>query len=411
MYIYHKKGKIHAVSNSPLIIEGEELRTRKFGISHEEVLRGYKIEDDQLVPKNRKIDPKSAKIAFISVWGIPCGIATYSQYLVNEMRNINPRIKVFAEKYEGAVDTIEISHCWQRGKSPKRLIKEIHKYNPDIIYIQHEYGMFPDARRWTQLISALEKYKTYVTLHSVYKHKDKTVCEAICSNIITHSEIAKEVLQEKGILGKVNVIPHGCVELEETARLWNIYRSKHTMIQFGFGFEYKGWDVALKAVKILKDKYPDVFYIMLFSESQFVKEHHNMQYDKLKELIESYDLEDNVALIRGFQSNEAINRFLRTARVAVFPYTANPEHVVYGSTGAARIAIANGTPAVVSKVPLFSDLEGVLPRAKDAKELAEETSKLFDDWKYYLRVVEKERKFVEENNWAITAKRYLQMGE
>jgi glycosyltransferase involved in cell wall biosynthesis len=407
MYIYHKGGKIYVVSNTPLDVGGEELKRCCLGYSQKDILQNFVVKAGRLVKKNRKIRPQEAKIAFIGVWGIPCGIATYSKFLVDEMKNISPHIKVFAEEYEGAENSDELIHCWRRGQSPRRLIREIRKYDPDIVFIQHEYGIFPDARKWTQLISALEDYQTYVALHSVYNHKDKVVCEAICKNLIVHSEAAKKVLIEKGISTNIRVIPHGCVEFENTHRLWNIYRSPHTLIQFGFGFEYKGWEVALDAVKLLKEKYPDVFYVILFSESGFVKEQYKLQYDRIRQLIQDLDLEDNVALIRGFQSDEALNYFLRTARVAIFPYTANPEHIVYGSSGAARIAMGNGTPVVVSKVPLFYDLDGVVPRAGNAEELAEEIAKLFDDWKYYRRVVERGMKFVHENNWRVTAKRYL----
>ena len=183
------------------------------------------------------------------------------------------------------------------------------------------------------------------------------------------------------------------------------------MIQFGFGFEYKGWEVAIKAVDILKDKYPDIFYLVLFSESEFVMDHHEVQHERIRQMIKDRNLEDNVAIIRGFQTDEAINHFLRTARVAVFPYTANPEHVVYGSTGAARIAMGNHTPAVVSNVPLFHDLEGIVPKADNAEELAEEVSKLFDNWSYYQGLREKEAAFVKDNNWEVTAKRYLDIKE
>lgn len=411
MYIYHKNGKICAVSNSPLVIEGEELRIWGLGLSHDDVIHNYLVKDGALVKKNRPIDPRTAKIAFVTVWDIPCGIATYSQFLVEEMRKINPNIRIFAEDYEGAEDSADITHCWKRGESPRKLIREIESYDPDIVYIQHEFGIFPDARKWTQLISSLDKYKTIVAFHSIYHHKDKAVCEAICKNIVVHSEAAKEVLIEKGISSEIKVIPHGCVEFEDTDRLWNIYRTNNTMIQFGFGFEYKGWEVAIEAVEILKEKYPDVFYLMLFSESQFVMDHHEAQHERIRQMIKDRDLEDNVAIVRGFQTDEAINHFLRTARVAVFPYTANPEHVVYGSTGAARIAMGNHTPVVVSKVPLFYDLEGVVPRAGNAEELAEEIAKFFDDWKYYRRIMEKEAQFVRENNWEISAKRYLDIKE
>ena len=409
MYIYYRDSKIYIISDTPLVVpEYKHIFSPGLKIKPNDLLMNYKVFENKLVSADHKLNPLTAKIAFISVWGITCGISTYSQYLVNEMAKINPNIKIFSEDGDGQTYNFpNLVRCWKRGESLERLIKEIHAYSPDVIYIQHEYGIFPDARKWSRLISALHKYKTFVTLHSVYKHKDKAVCEAICKNLIVHTHLAKQVLEEKGITSEINVIPHGCSLFEETSRLWNIYKTPHTLVQFGFGFEYKGWDVALKAISILKEKYPDIFYQILFSESGFSKGYHDVQYSKLTKLIEELGVEENVSIIRGFQSDASLCNFLRTARVAIFPYTANPEHIVYGSSGAARIAMANGTPTIVSNVPLFYDLKETLPHVENAEELAKEIDKLFSEPAYYKDIAKKESEFVQEHGWGITAKRYL----
>lgn len=409
MYIYYKNGKIRVVSDVPAHSkELDLLYLRHSPYSPEILLKECIVKDGQVVKVDRSIDPKNCKIAFISVWDIPCGIATYSQFLVSEMKKINPNVRVFAESHKDQKeDSSEVVYCWERGKSLNKLVASVKEYDPDLVYIQHEYGIFPDARKWSQLISSLEEYKTYVTLHSVYYHKDKSVCEAICPNIIVHSEAAKGVLKEKGITVPVEVVPHGCLTYDDVSRLWNIYRSPYTVVQFGFGFEYKGWPVALEAVKILKEKYPDIFYLMLFSESSFVQEHHDVQYTKLQDIIEKEGLDENVAIIRGYQSDEALRNFLRTLRVAIFPYTSHPDHVVYGSSGAVRIALSNGIPTIVSKVPLFSDLDGIVPRVDSAEELAAEISKLFSNSNKYKEQVKKQLDFVENNKWSRVAEKYL----
>lgn len=409
MYIYHKNEQIIIISKTRLNAVGlDELEVDLGRADLKEVMRNHKVQDGKLVCKSREIDcTTKLKVAIVGVWDIPCGIATYTKSLVEEFKLLNHEVKVFTEYAGGRLDTSDVVHCWNRGESLKGLFRKIQDFAPDVIFIQHEYGIFPDARHWSKLISLLQDYNYYVVFHSVYNHKDKAVCEAICKNIIVHTEAAKQVLQDKGITANIQVIPHGCLELEETRRLWNIYRSPHTIVQFGFGFAYKGWDVALDAVQILKEKYPDVFYLILFSESPFVKEFHDIEYQKIVRLVEEKGLEDNVAVIRGFQSDQSLNNFLRTARVAVFPYTAHPNHVVYGSSGAVRLAISNNTPVVVSTVPLFYDLEGVVPRAANAVELAVEVDKLFSDFKYYLSVIKKERRFIKENRWDKIALKYL----
>ncbi len=412
MYIYHDGKKIVGVSESLVSMESVEvLHVPGLNLNAEVLIRNYVVKEGHLVKKFRQVDAKDARIAFVSVWKIPCGIATYSEFLVNEMRAQGYNVKVFAERYEGCVDDDGVQHCWSRGKPLSDLCAALEEYDPDFIYVQHEYGIFPDARRWTQFVSFLNRYNYTVALHSVYYHKDKTVCEAVCRNLIVHSEAAKKVLLDKGVGAKITVIPHGCITGKDLTRLWNIYRSPHTLMQFGFGFEYKGWNTALKAVSLLKDKYPDIFYLILFSESNFSLDYHESQFSKIEKLIEDLGISDNVAAIRGFQTEEVIDTFLRTIRVAVFPYSSHPDHIVYGSTGAARVALANGTPTIVSKLPLFYDLEGVVPRVDGPEELAEELDKLFSDSNHYEAVRARGLKLVEETSWANTVKSYLEVLE
>ncbi len=407
MYIYHNCGRIFGVSKALLSTEGSVLHICDLDIDPEVLIRDYEVKGGHLRKKFRNVNIKDAKIAFVSVWGIPCGISTYSEFLVNEMRKQGFNVKVFAEHYQGSEDNTNVVHCWERGKDLSSLQSALKDYDPDFIYVQHEYGIFPDARHWSKFVAFLDRYNYVVALHSVYWHKDKTVCEAICRNIIVHSEAAKEVLEKKGISGKITVIPHGCVEGKDLTRLWNIYKSPNTIMQFGFGFEYKGWGTALEAVRILKEKYPNIFYLILFSESSFATDYHSGQFAKLENLIAEKGLTENVAALRGFQREEVIDTFLRTVRVAVFPYTSHPEHIVYGSTGAARIAMANGTPVIVSKLPLFYDLEGVVPRVENAEQLAIELDKLFSCPAHYKEVRERSLKFVEENSWQNVASRYI----
>ncbi len=409
MYVYHNDGRIIGVSSTALTLDAEELQVQSLPVNTERLVRDFKVEHGTIVRKFRKVDPEHARIAFVSVWGIECGISTYSEFLVTAMRKLGVEVVVFAETYEGAVDDENTVYCWNRGHDLSRLQAALKEYDPDFIFVQHEYGIFPDARHWTKFVSFLDHYNYVVALHSVYWHKDKTVCEAVCRRIIVHSEIGKEVLRAKGIAAPIKVIPHGCIEGKDLTRLWNIYRSRHTMMQFGFGFEYKGWTTALEAVRLLKDRYPDIFYLILFSESKFSVDYHNSQFAKLERLIEEQGLSEFVAVIRGYQPEPVIDIFLRTVRVAVFPYTSHPDHVVYGSTGAARIAMANGTPTVTSTLPIFDDLKGIVPQVEDAEQLAAVIDKIFSDPAYYESLRTKALEYVAATSWEQSAKQYLEV--
>jgi glycosyltransferase involved in cell wall biosynthesis len=100
--------------------------------------------------------------------------------------------------------------------------------------------------------------------------------------------------------------------------------------------------------------------------------------------------------------------FLRLFKVAVFPYLVTEDNRVYGATGAARLAMATGTPTVVSESHLFDDLTGVSPRPSSAEELADELGKLFNDSRYRDDMISTQSKYVNETTWDRVADMYLE---
>jgi len=410
IYVGYKHSRICFVSSYPC-------RTDKFKVvavdkpddvtELKEVSENYRVWRGKLISKFKPLPINELRIALVGVYKIPCGIATYAEALWREQKELVKEAKIFSE-YADVPDEPGVVRCWKRGQPLDNLIREIDAYDPDIVFVQHEFGIFPDARYWLSFLSAMQKYRTVVTLHSVFRHQDKTICEAAIPEIIVHTNIAKSVLiKEKKIPSKVYVFPHGCSPPQNAPRLWNRYFTNHTVMQFGFGFRYKGWERAIDAVHILRKKFPDIFFTGLFSESVAGPAAHDEYFHELLAKIDQYKLHNHISIIRGFQSQETLETYLRMNRVAIFPYVNHPEHVVFGSTGAARVAMTQGVPTIVSDVPLFHDLEGVCPRISTVEELCEEIEKLFNE-KAAAKQVEKQNRFLIDNTWAKMAERQLE---
>ena len=116
-----------------------------------------------------------------------------------------------------------------------------------------------------------------------------------------------------------------------------------------------------------------------------------------------------MAIIRGYQSDASLDAYLKTNQVAIFPYVMNGEHTVYGATGAARLAMAAGTPTITSSVPQFDDVEGVCPRPSTAEELAQEIESLFGSKGVREKQVEKQNKWLQDNSWDNITKMHLDL--
>jgi glycosyltransferase involved in cell wall biosynthesis len=228
--------------------------------------------------------------------------------------------------------------------------------------------------------------------------------------VIVHLDGAYKVLkEEKHIPGKVYVIPHGCNQINNEGQLWNYYKSNKTFMQFGFGFRYKGWENCIRATAILKQKYKDVFFTGLFSESQFNKVEHQLYYNELMDLVEQLDVVENVAIIRGYQSDESLDSYMRTNQVVIFPYVSHPEHEVYGASGAARMAFSKGCPVVSSSVNHFTDIPTI--KADSVEDIASALDKLFTNQNAKIQQIKVQNKYVEDNTWAKIAEKHISVFE
>jgi len=403
-YIGHRVGEIEFVGvTPPSLLQGVEfIKVDDLDLPDlYELRQTYVVRDDHLVP--REPEPEGARIAMVGVFDVPCGIATYTKSLIGGMGGRPKDLHIFAEYENDNPDSTWLTHCWNRGKPLTELVSAVKAYDPDVIIIQHEYGNFPNARHWLAFMGALQNYHVIVTLHSVYRHQDKTIIEASCPDIVVHTHGAAQVLADKKINGRVTVIPHGCPPPSTRDKLWNLYGSPHTILQHGFGFPYKGWGDAIRTVAALKPDYPDVFFTGLMSERW--PGVHKVYQQKLYELANKLGVQENVGLVLGYQSDNVLDSYMRTNRVALFPYLENGDHTVYGCSGAARAAMAAGLPVVASNVPLFEDLQGVVPRPRDIDGWAGAIDGIFKNG----GDIEGQDAFLSSHTWPASAGQYLEL--
>jgi len=376
---------------------------KNINLTDYEIMKDYIVIDGTFIKKTESVNLNKSKLAIITRWKMDCGISTYSEHLVKELKQYFKEIKIFSE--QGSSDS---TVCFKSGEPMSELVSEINNFNPDAILIQHEYGIFPIATHWLSMLTQLAKYPIIVTMHSIYKHRDKTISDAAIPNIVVHTELAKSVLIEKGIKdSSISVIPHGCLPIVEH-KLWNFYQTDHTFMQFGFGFEYKGWEKSLEVCSILLQKYKDVFFTGLISSTLKHRDFHRKYHANLIKYAKELGIQNNCALILGFQKDESLYSYLKTNKVAVFPYIHNGEHQVYGVTGAARIAMSHGIPVITSTVPMFNDLIGVCKNSDNPFEIASMIEEL---WKYPKSALLKQKEYIENNLYKHTAKMYADLIE
>ena len=76
----------------------------------------------------------------------------------------------------------------------------------------------------------------------------------------------------------------------------------------------------LNVVAALKNKYPDVHYIIQGSENKLNMEEHDELYNKIIDQCKYLGITENVTVNRGFVSEEVLMSAIRTVKVCVLPY-------------------------------------------------------------------------------------------
>lgn len=372
-------------------------------------------ENLELYNKIKKINMEDLRLGFVCNWDQHCGISTYSTFLLNSLKDKANEYKIFSEYLEEKDNTEEISYCWKRGEKLNDLIKEIKAWKPNFLIIQHEWGLFPNASHFMKFIIDIERLKIpyLVTTHSIYYHLDKTIPLSVIKNIVVHSEAGKQVLLDTHFQGNINVIPHGCLDLNTKGELWNIFKNPYTLFGYGFGFKYKGVDMAIDAIKRLKDihqdKFKDILYIYICSESENNKGIHNEYYDNLSKKVEELGLDNNVLLIKGFVDENILENYLRTVKLVLFPYIQEESNTVYGASGAIKIAMSHNVPVIASNSHLFDDLNDIVPKISNHIELATEIDKIFSSWEYKDELIKRNHEYILKNSWDNIANKYIKV--
>lgn len=407
MYVVHNGEEIVCITDVKPDGPHEYIK----GESYESIARNYEVVHGRLRKRRDMKIHHNLRVAMIASYGINCGLATYTKYLCDELKQLVSEIRIFTETGSDSNDAIQ---CWDRsGKDYDLLLEGVRDFDPDVIYIQHEYGSFSNGGQWNALVGHLSaQYRTIVVLHSVYDHFDKLIFEAPCKEIIVHSQSGKALLINRGVDHcRIYHIPHGCMDSFEVDRelKFSIMKNKYVLFQYGFGFEYKGWDNAINVVNELRKVFPEILYIGVFNISEFSKDFSRAYFLRLMKKVRELGLEKHFVIIEGFRSEEILLSYMKQASVNVFPYWNHHEWLVHGASGAVRLALASGTPTVVGDVPFFSEFKGHIPVCDTMADYVSEISKLLTDRDYRESITTSTNKFIDDRTWYKTALRYLEI--
>jgi glycosyltransferase involved in cell wall biosynthesis len=287
-----------------------------------------------------------------------------------------------------------------------RLVKKkLSEINPDIVHVQGTH--YPYNLIAGQISS---DYSTILTVHGLmareYKFNrglnylggylsfilEKYAFKKVKDIIVCSEPMQRDVEKLSG--ADIYLIPNG-IELDKITSYKQLKSVKHPSIMYmGLLENIKGVDILIKALKLVKDKIPDIHLYIAGEGSQ---EHF------LKQLVENLKLDGNVDFL-GYLTGEDKYAYLKSVDICVVPS-------LYESFGIIILeSMACGTPVIASNsgnIPylLKNDLLGIKFKYNSSEELAEKIIYLIKNPDLRLQMCKESLKLTEKFKWSKIAER------
>lgn len=372
------------------------------------------------------------KIIWISSY-LPrsCGIAFYSQDYLNALRNHFKKknqkvlIKIIAHTDAKQADYPVIDNVKDVNWHEK-VFRIIKKERPDVVHIQHEYGLFETKKDNNERLLVLIKkvrelgIRVFMTYHSVYEklesYQKTFVSESlkILNAGIFHEQYQKDALLKniKQIPENVEILPHGSEEgvsngRERIRKEFGYKKNDLIVGAAGLADERKGFRTLIKQWPKVFQKIPNAKLVIevkpLFAEQTRIYIN-----NVLKEIMKCPVSESIEFIVKDYKKEEFYKR-LKSFDVLVLPYKSESQ------SGLLAHGFAAGTPAIVT------DIEGLGAEirnsnggiaVKNRKDFYKVIVSLLKNKRLRKRYSENIKKYVKNvNGWSIIARKTVRIWE
>lgn len=311
----------------------------------------------EIVIERQKID----KIVIASTWNIKCGIALYTDDLLNALNKICPNSFMVNPMNNGSFE------------------KDI---DGKLTHIQHEFSIVPNIPD--------TKGKVIITWHTVPDNISRTIRAFeskldIAAHIVPCEGASKYILTKKDVfivsLGST-LMPH--IKKEDARVLLNINTDKPIGFVFGFQSPAKNYLRLMRAAK-------NAGIHLIISGSM-----HNSGYESgVKDT-------DHTTILNRYLTDTEINLYSLASDILLFDYA---EQAHYSSSSALHRTIGAGRPVVCGNIRHFSDIDGV-PKFSDQKELEQCIKYALDNQESLGKL---SLRYAEVTSWENVAKKHIEI--
>jgi len=354
-----------------------------------------------------------------------CGIASFS-------KDLRENLMLWGEQ----VSILAISDKCGLYNYPKEVVFELEEEKRDhytiaaefantsdidLVFVEHEYGIFggSDGEYVLDFVESLKKpfiLNTHTVLPTPEFHKRRILSKLgqKATAVICMTHRSAELLNKVYNIprGKIYMVHHGVPEFQpkpsEAIKKSYGIENRPLVLTFGFLGPGKGIELGIKAISYLKDKYPDIIYLVAGETHPNLKKRMGEAYrESLVELIQALEVDDNIKFINKYLSLEELGEILYMADVYLTPYPHRHQAV----SGALSYAIGCGR-AIVSTpydyaLEVLADGRGLIASDADPEELASLIDKILSNPKLKEQLEQKAAKLGRTMTWPQVGKKYV----
>lgn len=308
---------------------------------------------------------KPPRIAWISTWGVQCGIAQYSSYLLDHFSEIaRSQVRVICDTrtLPDPKAPIAFTPTWEVLNVPKveQMLQGITDCEAEAVVIQHQDGLLS----WEQLGSLAQNQRlagksTIVILHNtgnMVRSGDEERAEMLAglgklSRVLVHNIADVNFLASLGLTHNVGLLPHGAFARNQAPWPRRLGPADAPVIGcHGFFFRHKGIDKLIRSVALLRQEWP--LLKLRLVNARFPGEASDTYIHECKQLATNLGLADAIEWYQDFLPIEKVDALLAGCDLIALPYAESDD----SASGAVRVSLSSMVPLVATRVKIFAEL-------------------------------------------------------
>ncbi|MBE9546657.1 MAG: glycosyltransferase [Proteobacteria bacterium] len=363
------------------------------------------------------------KIGFISTYPpIECGIATYTKYLTDALWDHEMNIYVVSHR-GGSGKNVFTAFDYDDGNLAERAFSMMIRLTPDIVHIQHEFGLY-GKHFGVSVIPLILKFRlvgipVVTTLHTVYdKVSDEhdIILTSIIENsavVIVHELYQLEALRnhfkKKELLDKIHVIPHGAREarpIEDAKASLEIPDDTKVVLMIGYFRPTKGFERIIRLWPRIAERYGGKNIKLIIAGKTRGIEHRDYR-NMLFNEINSSPARNTIEVIRGQISQDSFDTILSASDIVALPYS------ISSQSGIVAHCLALGKPIITSDTHAMVSLveeSGAGLVCNTDQDYIENIGKILKDDDLRKEISENALRYVRDNiSWSRVARRHIEI--